>query len=222
MLLTAWAPVTEFPVIVDTSRLGNPHWVAAPHTTNRAGWRLRPNWAVWASRSLLPRGRSPPLPPQAGALSAAGHEGAFVQPLFFLDQVPWDLLRELNSGSFNFSDRRANVQGAPWFIPWLRQLVAGLSPQRPGFLIESVYVDFVVDKVALGQVILRIFLFYPVNIIPPWLYTLIYQLEMNKRSIGGRSSERESHPIDMDNINRVHYLKCNWTRVTYDGTKIKL
>jgi hypothetical protein len=35
-------------------------------------------------------------------------------------------------------------------MPWLRQLVAGLSPQRPG----SVHVGFVLDEVALGQVFL--------------------------------------------------------------------
>jgi hypothetical protein len=35
-------------------------------------------------------------------------------------------------------------------VPWLRSLVAGLSPRRPG----SVQVGFVVDKVALGQVFL--------------------------------------------------------------------
>jgi hypothetical protein len=35
-------------------------------------------------------------------------------------------------------------------VPWLRSLVAGLSPPRPG----SIHVGFVVDKVALGQVFL--------------------------------------------------------------------
>jgi hypothetical protein len=35
---------------------------------------------------------------------------------------------------------------------WLRRLVAGFSPQRPGFDPGSVHVRFVVDKVALGQV----------------------------------------------------------------------
>jgi hypothetical protein len=29
-------------------------------------------------------------------------------------------------------------------------------------------VEFVVDKVTLGQAFLRVLLFYPVNIIPPW------------------------------------------------------
>jgi hypothetical protein len=37
-------------------------------------------------------------------------------------------------------------------------------------------VGFVVDKVALGQVSLRVFRFHPVSIIPPWLSTLIYHV----------------------------------------------
>jgi hypothetical protein len=43
-----------------------------------------------------------------------------------------------------------------WAVPWLRRLVAGLSPRRPGFDPGSVHVRFVVDKVALGQVFLRV------------------------------------------------------------------
>jgi hypothetical protein len=39
-------------------------------------------------------------------------------------------------------------------VPWLRRLVAGLPPRRPGFDPGSVRVGFVVDKVALGQVFL--------------------------------------------------------------------
>jgi hypothetical protein len=52
---------------------------------------------------------------------------------------------------------------------WLRSLVAGLSPRRPG----SIHVGFVVDKVAPGQVFLRVLRFSPVNIIPPSLSELI-------------------------------------------------
>jgi hypothetical protein len=37
-------------------------------------------------------------------------------------------------------------------VQWLRRLVAGLLPRRPGFDPGSVHVGFVVDKVALGQV----------------------------------------------------------------------
>jgi hypothetical protein len=47
---------------------------------------------------------------------------------------------------------------------------------RSGFAPGSVLVRFVVDCVALGQVILRVLRFYPVSIIPPLLSTLIYRL----------------------------------------------
>jgi len=36
-------------------------------------------------------------------------------------------------------------------LPWLRQLVAGLSMVRPGFIPRLILVGFVVDKVALGE-----------------------------------------------------------------------
>jgi hypothetical protein len=39
-------------------------------------------------------------------------------------------------------------------VPWLRSLVAGLSPRRPGLAPGSTHVGFVVEKVALGQVFL--------------------------------------------------------------------
>jgi hypothetical protein len=51
-------------------------------------------------------------------------------------------------------------------VPWLMQLVTCLLSWRPG----SVHVDFVVDKVTLGQVSVRVFRFYPVNFIPPLLH----------------------------------------------------
>jgi hypothetical protein len=54
--------------------------------------------------------------------------------------------------------------------PWLTRLVAGLLPRRPGFDPGSVHVGFVVDKVALKQVFLRVHRFSPVNFIPPVLY----------------------------------------------------
>jgi hypothetical protein len=41
--------------------------------------------------------------------------------------------------------------------PGLRWLVAGLSQRRPRFAHGSVHVGFVVDKVAPGQVFLRVF-----------------------------------------------------------------
>jgi hypothetical protein len=61
-------------------------------------------------------------------------------------------------------------------VPWLRWLVAGFSPRRPELAPSSVHVGFVVNKVALRQVFLRVIRFYPANIIPSWLSVLIYLL----------------------------------------------
>jgi hypothetical protein len=58
-------------------------------------------------------------------------------------------------------------------VPWLKQLVTGFSPQKPGFKPGSVHVGFVVEKVALGQVFLQVLWFSPVSIIPPLLSKLI-------------------------------------------------
>jgi hypothetical protein len=51
-----------------------------------------------------------------------------------------------------------------WAVPWLRSLVAGLSPRRPGFAPGSIHVGLVVEKVSLGQAFLRVLRFSPVNI----------------------------------------------------------
>jgi hypothetical protein len=59
-------------------------------------------------------------------------------------------------------------------LPWLRRLVAGLSPRRPGFDPRSVHMGFVVDKVALGLVFLPVLQFSPVSIIPPMLHTHLH------------------------------------------------
>jgi hypothetical protein len=59
-------------------------------------------------------------------------------------------------------------------VPWLRQLVAGLSPRRSGFAPGSVHV---LDKVALGQVppmSYQVLRFFSVSIIPSWLSIFIY------------------------------------------------
>jgi hypothetical protein len=58
---------------------------------------------------------------------------------------------------------------------WLRRLVASLSPWGLIFAHGLFHVGFVVGKVALGQVYLRVLRFSPVNIIPP-ASTLTYHL----------------------------------------------
>jgi hypothetical protein len=83
-------------------------------------------------------------------------------------------------------------------MPWLRQLVVGLSPRRPGFTPGSIHVGIVVDKVTLGQVVLQVLRLSPVNIIPRGCpYTCITST-MNNSPVGGRSSEIYFHPIDMN------------------------
>jgi hypothetical protein len=81
--------------------------------------------------------------------------------------------------------------------------VAGVSPWRPGFALESLHVGSVVNKVALGQVSLWVFRFFPASVIPNWLFALIYQLGINNRPVWGRSSETHSHTIDINNSIRV-------------------
>jgi hypothetical protein len=46
-------------------------------------------------------------------------------------------------------------------VPWLKRLVAGITSRRPGFAPGSVYVGFVADKVALGQVFIRVLRVFP-------------------------------------------------------------
>ena len=54
-------------------------------------------------------------------------------------------------------------------VPWLRRLVAGLSPRRVGVSSRPVAVRFLVDKVALVQVLLLVLRFFLVCTIPPGL-----------------------------------------------------
>jgi hypothetical protein len=41
-----------------------------------------------------------------------------------------------------------------WAVPWLKQLIAGRSTRSPGFAPRSLHVVFVVDKEAMGRVVL--------------------------------------------------------------------
>jgi hypothetical protein len=76
-------------------------------------------------------------------------------------------------------------------VPWFRRLVVYLSPRCTGFAPASMYeyVGFVMDKVALGQVFLRVFGF-SLSILfhrrSPYPYII---WGMNTTSISGSSSE---------------------------------
>ena len=54
--------------------------------------------------------------------------------------------------------------------------VSNLSQQRPGFSSRSVYLEFEVEKVALGQNFLQVRPFSPFGIIPPILRILFVHL----------------------------------------------
>jgi hypothetical protein len=56
-------------------------------------------------------------------------------------------------------------------VPWLGPFVANLSPKKPGFAPGSVHV---VDKAALGQVFLRVRLFFLVSNITQWFSILMH------------------------------------------------
>jgi hypothetical protein len=74
-------------------------------------------------------------------------------------------------------------------VPWLRRLVAGMSLRRPGFALESVCVGFVLGKVALGQVSLRVFRFtLSLSFHRGCPYSCI-TLGMKNRPVSGRSSD---------------------------------
>jgi hypothetical protein len=51
--------------------------------------------------------------------------------------------------------------------PWLRRLVAGISPRKSAFDPRPVHVEFAVDIVALGQGLPRVLRLSPVTITPP-------------------------------------------------------
>jgi hypothetical protein len=92
-------------------------------------------------------------------------------------------------------------------VPWLRRLLAGLSPRRPGFTPKSVHVRSMVDKVALG-LSSSVFPCQHNSSGTPYSYIT---WGMNNRLVAGRSSEIQSHPIDMNNNNNnnvigLHYV----------------
>ena len=55
--------------------------------------------------------------------------------------------------------------------PWLKRLVADLSPYRPSFTAKPVHMIFVVDRVAFGQVPLPVLQFSFFTVIPSLLHT---------------------------------------------------
>jgi hypothetical protein len=59
------------------------------------------------------------------------------------------------------------IINAPMAVPWLRRLVAGFPPRRPGFEPRSRHVGFMMDKVATGAGFLPVLRFPLPILIPP-------------------------------------------------------
>jgi hypothetical protein len=67
-------------------------------------------------------------------------------------------------------------------LSWVRQLVAGLLPRRPGFDHGSVNVKFVMDKVELGQIFLPVLTVLFLSISPRVAHTHVHVGAVTKRA----------------------------------------
>jgi hypothetical protein len=88
-------------------------------------------------------------------------------------------------------------------VSWLSRLASSLLWWRLGFAPKPVHVGFVVEKVALRQVFLRVLRVSPVNVIPLWLHTYV-GLSSGEWTIGplvAAVNRRSGHPIDANNDN---------------------
>ena len=66
----------------------------------------------------------------------------------------------------------------------------GLSSRRPGFDPGAVRVTFVLDKVTVGQVFLRILQVFPVSIFPQMLYIPLHPLLLYSEGQAGEAWKR--------------------------------
>jgi hypothetical protein len=78
-------------------------------------------------------------------------------------------------------------------------LLAGLSPRKPGFHPGLVLVRFVMDVLALGQVLIRVILFSPTTIILQMLRSNFRSHAALARETNGRS-QRTLKSSDLSNM----------------------
>jgi hypothetical protein len=81
-----------------------------------------------------------------------------------------------------------------------------LSLWRPGFAPRSVHVGFVVDKVALGQVLFQVLRFLPSITFHSGSILIYITWKMKNKPTDGYNSETYSHLFDMNNMN----MDCNY------------
>jgi hypothetical protein len=97
-------------------------------------------------------------------------------------------------------------------VQWLRRLVAGLPPRRPGFAPSSVHVGFVVDKVAVGHVFHR-GLRFPLYVLSFHQDSLLIYLG-EERWVRWWSQFRQSHPIDPTDLGVIRASAVTSRRIT--------
>jgi hypothetical protein len=125
---------------------------------------------------------------------------------------------------FEFS-LKCSVNPKSKAVPWLRRLVAPLTPLTPGFDPGSVHVRFVVDKVALGQGFPRILWFYPVNFILPVVHykekrkTVYFhhRVAQQRSTLRGPSPPPPTHTHTDRTPNPVTYMFSNYGICTTCG-----
>jgi hypothetical protein len=69
-------------------------------------------------------------------------------------------------------------------VPWIRPFVARLLPRRPEFNPRSVRARYVLDKVKMEQVFIRILRFSSLSIIPSVLHILNLHVSCTRRTNG--------------------------------------
>jgi hypothetical protein len=97
-------------------------------------------------------------------------------------------------------------------VPWLRSLAIGLTPWKPGFDPTSVQVGFVVERLALGQVSVRVLRFCSVNYhSTDTSHSLTCHTWDVKGAIQRHSStEIQSHPATRTKHQKHFTRWCSW------------
>jgi hypothetical protein len=91
-------------------------------------------------------------------------------------------------------------------VPWIRRIVACLTPRRPGFTPGSVHVGFVMGKVTLEQVFLS--------------YYLHTHVSSARWIIGPLVAEVQRHSLPMDMTNNSSCLTTLVTDVIFNECKL--
>jgi hypothetical protein len=126
---------------------------------------------------------------EARSIKHGGTCFTVIEPVLYFTSASLMFRRKNESwlARFAYPRHSSSVQGLLWcevvvnlsyFAPNNGHAVAQAVSRQPfatktGKAPGSVHVGIVVDKMALGQIFLRVFQFFPVSIIPPWPSILI-------------------------------------------------